>query len=149
MDLLTNLSEEIDKAIGAHGMWKNRLNHAIQAGSSDYTVAGVKPDNLCAFGKWLHGLPPSAKDSQSWNDIRVMHAEFHAEAARVLDLALDGKKAEATSVLATGSRFADTFLEADRRHDEMETHGGLSAVRARANDVAPSAQLPADGAIHS
>ena len=42
MDLLTNLSEEIDKAIGAHGMWKNRLNHAIQAGSSDYTVAGVK-----------------------------------------------------------------------------------------------------------
>ena len=44
----------------------------------------------------------------SWKDILVLHAEFHAEAARVLDLALDGKKAEATSALATGSRFADT-----------------------------------------
>jgi hypothetical protein len=108
MNLLTNLSEEIDKAIGAHGMWKNRLNQAIQSGSSEYTVAGVRPDNLCAFGKWLHGLPPSVKDSQIWKDIRALHAEFHIEAARVLDLALDGKQAEATSALATGSRFADT-----------------------------------------
>jgi hypothetical protein len=107
MNLLTHLSEEIDKAIGAHGMWKNRLNQAIQTGSSDYTVAGVKPDDLCAFGKWLHGLPPSVKGAQSWKDIRALHAEFHAEAARVLDLALDGKKVEATSGLATGSKFAD------------------------------------------
>ena len=108
MNLQTSLSEEIDKAIGAHGMWKNRLNQAIQSGSSDYTVAGVRPDNLCAFGKWLHGLPPSVKNSQSWNGVRALHAEFHLEAARVLDLALDGKKAGAASALASGSRFADT-----------------------------------------
>ena len=107
MDLQTALNEEIDKAIGAHGMWKQRLNQAIQNGSSEWSVSGVRPDDVCAFGKWLHGLPPSVKNTPSWKTIREMHAAFHVEAARVLGLALDGKKSEAVAALSMGSAFGD------------------------------------------
>ncbi len=107
MDLQTSLHEEIDKAIGAHGLWKQRLNQAIHNGSSEWSVSGSRADDVCAFGKWLHGLPPSVKASASWKEIRALHAEFHAEAARVLGLALDGKKSEAESSISMGSTFAD------------------------------------------
>ena len=46
-----DLNTQIKSAIGAHGMWKVRLDQAIEKGSSEYTVAGVQVDNQCAFGK--------------------------------------------------------------------------------------------------
>ncbi len=107
MDLQTSLNEEIDKAIGAHGMWKQRLNQAIQSGNSEWTVSTVRVDDACAFGKWLHGLPSSVKITPRWKEVRELHADFHAEAGRVLGLALDGKKREAAESLSMGSRFAD------------------------------------------
>jgi len=45
------IAEEITKAIGAHGMWKQRLRQAIDTGKSEFTVERVRPDNLCDFGK--------------------------------------------------------------------------------------------------
>ncbi len=107
MDLQTSLYEEIDNAVGAHGLWKLRLNQAIHNGTSEWSVSGTRADDVCAFGKWLHGLPQSVKGTASWKQIQALHAEFHVEAARVLRLALDGKKSEAQQSITTGSKFAD------------------------------------------
>jgi hypothetical protein len=100
-----DLQTEVDNAIAAHGMWKRRLRTAIDAGQSEWSPEGVRPDNLCAFGKWLYSLPPATKGSAQWMEIRALHADFHVEAARVLQMALEGRRAEAEAALAAGSKF--------------------------------------------
>ena len=50
-----SIKEEINKAIGAHGMWKFRLDQAVEKGTSEFTVDNVRKDNLCDFGRWLYG----------------------------------------------------------------------------------------------
>ena len=98
--------EEIDKAIGAHGMWKARLGSAIDTGRSDTTPEQVEPDNLCAFGKWLNALPATEHGSEHYKKVRSLHAAFHKEAAKVLRLATSGKKAEAKQSLDSGGSYA-------------------------------------------
>ena len=106
-----SVAEEITKAIGAHGMWKNRLKDAIAAGKSDFSVEKVQPDNLCDFGKWLHALPESERSSERWKKVQALHATFHKEAARILGLALAGKKDEASPALMENSEFANRSAE--------------------------------------
>lgn len=99
-------SEEIKKAIGAHGMWKTRLRSAVDTGMSEFTVEKVKADNNCDFGKWLHGLPDNEKKTGNWAKIRDLHAKFHVEAAKILDSALTGKKDAAAKGLDVTSDFS-------------------------------------------
>jgi chemoreceptor zinc-binding protein len=103
--------EEIKKAVGAHGMWKQRLKQAIDSGKSDFTVDRVRVDNMCDFGKWLYSLAASDQTSAHWKSVRELHAKFHAEAAHVLSLAVSGHKQDAEKGLATGSNFAKISSE--------------------------------------
>lgn len=96
----------ITKAIGAHGMWKERLKKAIATGQSEFQVAGVQVDNGCEFGKWLYSLPGSDRMSPGGKAVVDLHAKFHKEAARVLGMALAGQKAEADKAIGFGSDFA-------------------------------------------
>ena len=99
-------SDEIKKAIGAHGMWKTRLRSAVDTGHSEFTVDKVKADNNCDFGKWLHGLPNDEKKSEHWTKIRDLHAKFHVEAAKILESAVTGKKEVAAKGLDAASEFS-------------------------------------------
>ena len=92
-------SEEIDKALAAHAKWKERLAGALESGRSDFTAGKVRADDACDFGKWLYGLPATMRDKPPGSDVRALHAAFHQEAAKVLDLALRGRKAEAGAAL--------------------------------------------------
>jgi hypothetical protein len=99
----------ITEAIASHGMWKQRLRQAIDTGAmDDATVESIKPDNLCAFGKWLYGNDLSAADKQSphYLKVRDLHAEFHRVAAGVAALALEEKKQEANEQMSAGGAFA-------------------------------------------
>ena len=104
-----SLKEEITKAIGAHGMWKARLKSAIDTGKTDASVADVGKDNVRAFGQWLYGstVDATTKSSGEFKEVQKLHAEFHKVAAQVLQLALQGKKAEADKMMAQGSAFTD------------------------------------------
>jgi methyl-accepting chemotaxis protein len=104
-------SEEIRKAIGAHGMWKQRLRQAIDTAKCDFTVERVRPDNQCDFGKWLHALPTADKTTAQWKTVQALHANFHREAAHVLELALNKQKPEAEKAIAANSPFAKVSLE--------------------------------------
>jgi hypothetical protein len=103
--------QEIDKAIGAHSMWKARLKSAISTGKSEVPVATIKVDNQCAFGQWLYGqtLNASDKTTPDYKTVKDLHAEFHKVAARVAELATSGKQAEADQVLS--QEFADASLK--------------------------------------
>ncbi len=99
-------SELISKAMWAHGQWKHRLRKAVDTGSSEFSVKTVCADDQCDFGKWLNGMPPERKGAADWKNIKTLHAQFHVEAGRVLELALGGRKAEAEKALGMGSGYS-------------------------------------------
>ena len=99
--------EEIDKAISAHGMWKQKLRQAINSGECESTPDRVKMDCNCSFGKWLHHrIEPSAKESHFYDEAVELHANFHLEAGAILELALGGEVGRANDLLAIGGNFA-------------------------------------------
>ncbi len=101
-----NLTDALDRAIAAHAKWKYRLMDAIDTGKSQWRISDVRTDNACDFGKWLAALPLTERLSEHSKKVRALHTEFHGLAADVLELALAGRKAEATAAMALGSRFA-------------------------------------------
>jgi hypothetical protein len=104
-DEMSNV-RELDKAISAHAKWKIRLREAIDTGKSEWSSDNVRLDNLCDFGKWLYSLPEAEKSPGHWQKIQKLHAEFHIVAAKVLQLALEGRRAEANAAMETsGSEF--------------------------------------------
>jgi hypothetical protein len=98
--------EALDKAIAAHAKWKYRLMEAIDTGKSEWHVSDVRTDHACEFGKWLATLSLSERLSEHCRKVRALHMEFHSLAADVLELALAGRKEEATSAMALGGRLA-------------------------------------------
>jgi len=100
------LKDEIQRAVGAHGMWKQRLIKAVAEAQNDAASAKASLGNDCDFGKWLHGLPPTEKSSEHWKKVQALHEEFHVEAARILELAVTGRSVEASAGMAPGGKFA-------------------------------------------
>jgi hypothetical protein len=101
-----DLSDALDRAIAAHAKWKYRLMEAIDTAKSQWRAADVRTDHACEFGKWLATLPLSQRLSEHSKTVRALHAEFHGLAADVLELALAGRKEEATAAISLSSRFA-------------------------------------------
>jgi methyl-accepting chemotaxis protein len=99
--------EMIQKAIAAHASWKARLRSAIDTGKFDVTPAVIKADNQCEFGKWLYGADFTAADKQTQNYRAAMdlHAKFHLEAAKVVQLATSGHKDEASVAMGLGGSY--------------------------------------------
>src|SRR5580765_1349455 len=102
-----SLSDEIQEAIGAHGLWKGRLHTAIETGSCKFTVASVAQDSQCAFGKFLYSnADPAIRNSAHWRTCMDLHSKFHQSAARVLQLAVSGKKEAAKKEMDPQSEFS-------------------------------------------
>ncbi len=99
------LQSEIKAAIGAHGIWKARLYDAIQKGTAASSVAEVKDDRRCQFGKWLGAVNADMRKSPGYKTCNDLHGRFHATASSVLALALAGKRAEATKAMESGSDY--------------------------------------------
>lgn len=99
--------EAIQKAIAAHTGWKARLNTAVSTGKFDLDSSSVRVDNRCDFGKWLNGseLQAADKASKHYVIVRKLHAEFHQEAAKVVEWATSGQKSKAEESLAIGGAY--------------------------------------------
>ena len=95
----------IEKAIAAHGMWKQRLLSAIESGTSDFTVAQVAVDNRCDFGKFYYALPRELRESEQGRRIQQLHASFHTAASQILGMALQGERDRAKQALSAGSAY--------------------------------------------
>lgn len=98
--------EKIDAAVKAHGMWLARLRRAIEDKKSEFDPAIVKTDSNCEFGKWLYGsFPASLRGTPVFEEIRALHARFHAHAGRILEAALSGKTADALRFMDSSGEF--------------------------------------------
>ena len=116
------LKTEIRAAIAAHRIWAVRLREAAETQISDYTPEGVRTDSRCVFGKFLmQRVPPAERDSPHFFNCKRLHAEFHVAAAKVLELALAGRRAEAEQALADHGdfgRLSGSLTEAMIRWEE-------------------------------
>lgn len=101
-----SIPEEIQNAIGAHGLWKHRLRSAVDTGRSEFSASTVCLDNQCPFGKWLYSVGSDIRATSRWKCVKTAHADFHREAAKVLELALAGRTDEARTGLGFTSPFA-------------------------------------------
>ena len=99
------LQEEIKSAVGSHAIWKARLNSAIDTRSSQFAPATVRRDDQCEFGKWLETANAAVRASAEYSKCKELHHRFHGEAAKVLDLALAGKKEAARQAVGADGAF--------------------------------------------
>lgn len=105
-------SEAIDRAVCTHGLWKSRLRRAIERGEAERTLASVPHESLCELGRLLQ-RPELALGSvapQHLERLRVLHAEFHRVASKVLDLALTGQKEEALRFIDAHGPFTEVSM---------------------------------------
>lgn len=100
-----SLKDAITKGIGAHGLWKQRILDAIKTGKSEWTPEVVCQDNQCEFGKWLYSCSKQDQASPHYSKVKHLHADFHKEAAKVLKMALDGKKKDAEVAVGDNSQY--------------------------------------------
>lgn len=98
------LSQQLRAALTAHELWRSRLVQAALTGRGTITVAAALRDDQCEFGRWLARLGDLPEVPQV-GPIRDLHRHFHEEAAGVLELALAGRRGDATRALGAGSRF--------------------------------------------
>ena len=94
------------RMIAAHGLWKYRLDQAINAGRSTFDPTIVALDDRCPLGTSLYGGELRARNREPvYEQVRQLHAQFHRAAAEILTLALAGKVAEARAQTSAGSQF--------------------------------------------
>lgn len=100
--------EALSDAITAHACWKVRLRNIVSSGVSDTPIAVVHSDNKCEFGRWLYGPEISGTDKQSDTYLKVkeLHAAFHKEAAKVVELATSNQKHQAAQAIGMGGSYA-------------------------------------------
>jgi hypothetical protein len=100
-------SQVLDKAIAAHAAWKARLRKTATTGICDIT--NTKADNQCDLGKWLYGTELSAQEKQSphYRTVKQLHADFHKEVARIIDLATSGQKGAAEAAIGMDSKYVE------------------------------------------
>jgi hypothetical protein len=96
---MTN-AKKIDDAVSAHTYYFIKLRVAISEGISQFKPEIIRTDNSCDFGRWLYGeFPKEAVGASLYVEIKELHAQFHREAARILELAIAGRKDEALALL--------------------------------------------------
>lgn len=101
--------EQISTAIASHSLWKKRLLNAIESGESEWTPGTVRPCNLCEFGKWLDDVPDKFR-GDCYDEVVHLHAAFHREAARILEMALTKDQEAAHTLVRSGSVYARLTL---------------------------------------
>ena len=85
--------KKIDRAIFEHSRLKFHLKNTIETAQSDFKHEEIKDHHACPLGEWLDS--PEGQILPSYAELTEIHKNFHEEAAKILDLALQGQKNEA------------------------------------------------------
>lgn len=86
--------------ISAHVLWKKRLQSLLD-GTSEETLNpdNIGMDNKCALGQWIYGDGQVHKEELKFEEVRLMHAEFHKMAAEITRLYQVGDQEGAARLL--------------------------------------------------
>lgn len=76
-------------AIEAHAAWRERLATAITARGEGLDLRVVAADDQCELGRLLHRLGEAGGPALA--ELKAEHARFHQHAARIVQMAKDGR----------------------------------------------------------
>jgi hypothetical protein len=142
-----SLEEQIQKAISAHGVYKFKLAHMVEAETGDIKPPTAAADNLCPVGQWLYeGLPPSERTGERYRTVVDLHARFHRSAGEVAALSLSRRRTEALEAMELTSSFkriSDQLVAAmEAWAAEMAEPGSSAGELIGGRSVEPEAAAP-------
>lgn len=106
-------AQQIEQAIGTHGLFKLRLRTAIASGRLEGTVATLGSHLNCPFGKWMESaaVSPAIKASSHYATVDLLHARFHVAAAKVAAMAIAGRGDDAAAAVERDGDFGVASAE--------------------------------------
>ena len=105
----------IQKAIGAHAAWKLKFRVAPRTGALPAPVETIAADDQCAFGRLLAALAPELEGDPDFRAVRVLHADFHANAGRLAQVIVAGDSERVAFELGAGGSFEKRALALSAR----------------------------------
>jgi methyl-accepting chemotaxis protein len=95
-------------AITAHDKWKHRLRAAIATGRVERNtdLAAIARDDVCDFGRWLHGEARAITDPALLRRVVEAHTAFHRETAGVFAAVAEGDLSRAKRLLMDRDGYA-------------------------------------------
>ena len=98
-----------EKAIAAHGLWKQKMRKCI-AGELKLDPLEVEKPNVCDFGKWLESEGRAELKSDDFVAIHAAHANFHRIAATVVRDHASGRTLAVQGALDIGGSFMNASV---------------------------------------
>ena len=86
---------DFNAAANAHVAWKHRLSDYVDGKGEALNPAEVSKDNCCALGGWIYGAGTQYAQRHEYNGLKRAHASFHVCAGEIVQLAQDGRYADA------------------------------------------------------
>jgi hypothetical protein len=106
MSITGTISEQIQKAINAHGVWKVKLAQAVESGTVEMAPEEARRHDQCRLGQWLYGqLDPALATSPRYQTVKELHFQFHQAAAEIVAMSLARKRTDALEAMEFGSTF--------------------------------------------
>jgi hypothetical protein len=135
------LQEQIQKAISAHGIYKFKLAHMVEAESGEIQPPTASADYHCPVGLWLYEtLPDPVRASEHCRTVVELHARFHHAAGEVAALSIARRRTEALEAMEPTSTFKKA---SDQLVQAMEAWAEAVAVPEAEAVAAPEAEEPA------
>ncbi|HEU0186485.1 MAG TPA: CZB domain-containing protein [Gallionellaceae bacterium] len=88
------MKSEIEEALKAHTLWRKEFKDILN-GRLPFDMMKVSATDQCGFGRWLDNEGYRMIPSETHDEIRVVHQEFHRIAAEIIQKIKDKRFAEA------------------------------------------------------
>jgi hypothetical protein len=85
---------EIEAALRAHSLWRKKFKDILN-GKAPFDLTKISATDQCEFGKWLDNEGYRMIPSETHDELRVVHQEFHLIAADIIQKIKDKRFAEA------------------------------------------------------
>ncbi|HEX8988136.1 MAG TPA: CZB domain-containing protein [Rhodocyclaceae bacterium] len=102
----------VEDAMSSHLIWKLHLEHALAGAeplNPGLTSTVARDVDQCSLGRWIADKAPRYEGIAEFDALMLAHAEFHAEAAAVLE------KIEAGDACGARVLMGGPFQAASRR----------------------------------
>jgi len=99
---MSNVANQLYKAIMRHTTWKKRFHNMIETG---VIIEDDLSEENCEFGRWLKESKPELELYENYSTTVELHNKLHKEAKRIGALVLSGRRDAAYSAIAYGSEF--------------------------------------------
>ena len=101
-EVVSVMDELLNAAITSHARWKGQLREAIDHGQLPEPIS-VRADDRCDLGKWIYGEGTAYQAASEYQNLKLLHAQFHETAASVVEIIINDNKANAKVELESGT----------------------------------------------